>query len=94
MKLRLRAARASGSIRKCGALNHDDHDPNVALSLRDSMVEGFMEDKSIIEGQQELLDADPDFKFIGIKADGALVHFRRTLDRLIAEEREQVANAV
>ena len=74
--------------------NYDVHDPNISLSLRDSMVEGFMEDKSIIEGQQELLDADPDFKFIGIKADGALVHFRRTLDRLIAEEREEVANAV
>jgi vanillate O-demethylase monooxygenase subunit len=63
------------------------HDPTIALSLHDSMVEGFLEDKTIIEGQQEVLDADPEFKFLGIKADAALTHFRRTLDAMIARER-------
>jgi vanillate O-demethylase monooxygenase subunit len=63
--------------------DYDLHDPNIALSLHDSMVEGFLEDKAIIEGQQEILDADPEFKFLGIKADGALTHFRRTLQGLI-----------
>ena len=42
--------------------DYDLHDPTIALSLNKSMVEGFLEDKFIIEGQQEMLDADPDFK--------------------------------
>jgi phenylpropionate dioxygenase-like ring-hydroxylating dioxygenase large terminal subunit len=61
--------------------------PAIALSLRDSMVEGFMEDKFIIEGQQEMLDADPDFRMNAIVADAPLAHFRRTLGRMIAEEK-------
>jgi phenylpropionate dioxygenase-like ring-hydroxylating dioxygenase large terminal subunit len=70
----------------------DLHDPNVALSLRNSMVEGFMEDKFIIEGQQEMLDADPDFKMTGIVADAPLAHFRRVLQRRIdAEQAERGA---
>lgn len=63
------------------------HDPNIALSLRNSMVEGFMEDKFIIEGQQEMLDADPGFKMTGIIADAPLAHFRRVLQRRIDAER-------
>jgi vanillate O-demethylase monooxygenase subunit len=62
-------------------------DPNVALSLNKSMIEGFLEDKFIIEGQQEVLDADPGFKMNGIVADAPLAHFRRTLAKLIDAER-------
>ena len=51
------------------------------------MVQGFLEDKFIIEGQQEVLDADPDFKMTGIVADAPLAHFRRTLGKLIDAER-------
>jgi len=70
--------------------DYDLHNPTIALSLHDSMVEGFMEDKFIIEGQQEVLDADQDFKMKGIKSDAPLAHFRRTLNRLIdAESQEQ-----
>jgi vanillate O-demethylase monooxygenase subunit len=46
-----------------------------------------MEDKFIIEGQQEMLDADPEFRFHGIVADAPLAHFRRLLGKRIAEER-------
>jgi vanillate O-demethylase monooxygenase subunit len=67
----------------------DLHDANVALSLRNSMLEGFMEDKFIIEGQQEMLDADPDFKMTGIVADAPLAHFRRVLQRRIDAERAE-----
>jgi phenylpropionate dioxygenase-like ring-hydroxylating dioxygenase large terminal subunit len=67
--------------------NSDVHDANVALSLRNSMVEGFMEDKFIIEGQQEMLDADPEFRMTGIVADAPLAHFRRVLQRRIDAER-------
>ena len=67
--------------------DYDLHDPSIALSLYNSMVEGFLEDKFIIEGQQEVLDADPDFQMQAIVADAPLAHFRRVLERLIAAER-------
>ena len=66
--------------------DYDLHDPTIALSLHDSMVEGFMEDKFIIEGQQEMLDADPDFRMNGDRvrrpagafpADAGQAHRRR-----------------
>jgi vanillate O-demethylase monooxygenase subunit len=68
--------------------DYDLHDPSIAQSLHDSMVEGFMEDKFIIEGQQEMLEADPDFRMNGIVSDAPLAHFRRTLGKLIDSERE------
>jgi vanillate O-demethylase monooxygenase subunit len=67
--------------------DYDLHDPTVALSLNKSLIEGFLEDKFIIEGQQEVLDADPNFKMNGIVADAPLAHFRRTLGKLIDAER-------
>jgi len=57
------------------------------------MVEGFLEDKFIIEGQQQTLDADPGFKMNAIVADAPLAHFRRTLGRLIDAEREALQPA-
>jgi phenylpropionate dioxygenase-like ring-hydroxylating dioxygenase large terminal subunit len=72
--------------------DYDLDDPTIARSLYFSMVEGFLEDKFIIEGQQEMLDADPDFKFHGIVADAPLAHFRRTLERRITAERSEDLN--
>ncbi|HEX6017750.1 MAG TPA: aromatic ring-hydroxylating dioxygenase subunit alpha, partial [Burkholderiaceae bacterium] len=71
----------------------DLDNPNIALSLRDSMLEGFNEDKAIIEAQQKLFDAEPDFKLLAIAADAPLSHFRWTLNKLIAEEQAPVAVA-
>jgi len=73
--------------------DYDLHDPAIAQSLNESMIAGFLEDKFIIEGQQEVLDADPNFKMSGIAADAPLAHFRRTLGKMIDAEREQVAAA-
>ena len=73
--------------------DYELQDPNIAQSLNRSMIEGFLEDKFIIEGQQEMLDADPDFKMNGIVADAPLAHFRRTLARRIEQERQQLAAA-
>lgn len=67
----------------------DTDNQNIALSLYNSMVEGFLEDKALIEAQQKLLDADPDFKLLAIGADAALSHFRWTLGERIAQERSQ-----
>ena len=52
-----------------------------------------MEDKFIIEGQQEVLDADPEFRMNGIVADAPLAHFRRTLGKLIDAERNVAPSA-
>lgn len=52
------------------------------------MIEGFLEDKLIIEGRQEVLDADPDFRMNAIVADAPLAHFRRTLGKLMEAERQ------
>jgi phenylpropionate dioxygenase-like ring-hydroxylating dioxygenase large terminal subunit len=67
--------------------DYDLDNPNVALSLYHSMVAGFHEDKAIIEAQQQTLEADPAFQMNAIVADAPLVHFRRTLARMIDEER-------
>jgi vanillate O-demethylase monooxygenase subunit len=62
-------------------------DPTIELSLHDSMVEGFHEDKAIIEQQQRTFDADPSFRMHPIAADAPLAHFRRVLAQLVEQER-------
>jgi vanillate O-demethylase monooxygenase subunit len=61
-------------------------DTNISRSLHDSLVEGFMEDKAIIERQQVTLDEDPGFQMLAITADAPLAHFRRVLGKLIEAE--------
>lgn len=61
-------------------------DANISRSLHASLVEGFMEDKALIEAQQKVLDDDPAFKMLAVAADTPLSHFRWVLGKLIAEE--------
>jgi phenylpropionate dioxygenase-like ring-hydroxylating dioxygenase large terminal subunit len=68
--------------------DYDLDDATIGLSLHDSMVQGFLEDKFIIEAQQETLDADPAFRFHGIVSDAPLAHFRRTLEKRIQDEQQ------
>ena len=68
--------------------NFDLDDPNIALSLCNSLREGFMEDKAIIEAQQKLFDKDPDTRLLAIAADAPLSHFRWTLKQRIAQEHD------
>ncbi len=67
--------------------NYEAEDSTISLSLLDSLIEGFMEDKAIIEQQQKTLEESPDFQMLGILADAPLAHFRRVLGKLIAAER-------
>jgi len=60
-------------------------------TLLDSLIEGFMEDKAIIERQQKTLAADPSFQMLAILADAPLAHFRRVLGKLL--DAEQVGAA-
>ena len=60
-----------------GILNdYEGEDSTISRSLLDSLIEGFMEDKAIIERQQQTLDADPNFQMLAIMADAPLAHFR------------------
>lgn len=66
--------------------NFESEDSNISRSLHQSLIEGFMEDKHIIEAQQQILDEDPSFKMLAVAADAPLSHFRWTMDKLIARE--------
>ena len=72
--------------------NFEGEDSTISRSLLDSLIEGFMEDKEIIERQQRTLDEDPSFQMLGILADAPLAHFRRVLGRLIDAEQVGVVN--
>jgi phenylpropionate dioxygenase-like ring-hydroxylating dioxygenase large terminal subunit len=66
--------------------NYEGQDTTISRSLLQSLIEGFMEDKTIIEQQQKTLDADPRFQMLAIMADAPLAHFRRVMEKLIAAE--------
>ncbi len=67
--------------------NFEGEDTTISRSLLNSLIEGFMEDKAIIERQQKTLDEDPGFQMLAILADAPLAHFRRVLGKLIDTER-------
>ena len=56
--------------------NFDLDNAATTASLKDSLFEGFMEDKVFIEEQQLLLEQSPDFVPRGISGDKALTVFR------------------
>jgi len=66
--------------------NFEGQDSTISRSLLDSLIEGFMEDKQIIERQQKTLEQDPGFQMLAILADAPLAHFRRVLGKLIDSE--------
>jgi phenylpropionate dioxygenase-like ring-hydroxylating dioxygenase large terminal subunit len=69
----------------------EGEDTTISRSLLDSLIEGFMEDKAIIERQQKTLDDDPNFQMLAIMADAPLAHFRRVLGKLIDAEQAPAA---
>ena len=66
--------------------NYEAQDSTISRSLLNSLIEGFMEDKAIIERQQITLEEDPSFQMLAILADAPLAHFRRLLSKLIEAE--------
>jgi vanillate O-demethylase monooxygenase subunit len=73
--------------------NFEGQDSTISMSLLNSLIEGFMEDKAIIERQQRTLEEDPSFQMLGILADGPLTHFRRVLGKLIEAEQQTTLSA-
>lgn len=71
--------------------NFEGEESAISVSLLNSLIEGFMEDKAIIEQQQKTLDADPHFQMLAILADAPLAHFRRVLGKLIDAEQMPTA---
>jgi len=68
--------------------NRDMDNPAVSASLKESLLEGFMEDKLFIEEQQKLLEISPDFVPRAIAADEAFVHFRNKYAQRLKQENE------
>jgi phenylpropionate dioxygenase-like ring-hydroxylating dioxygenase large terminal subunit len=71
--------------------NFEGEDSTISRSLLNSLIEGFMEDKEIIERQQKTLEEDPSFQMLAILADAPLAHFRRVLGKLIDAETQGAA---
>src|SRR5437016_14517228 len=72
--------------------NFEGDDSTISRSLLDSLIEGFMEDKAIIEHQQKTFEEDPNFRPLAILADAPLAHFTRVLEKLI-EAKQAAANS-
>jgi vanillate O-demethylase monooxygenase subunit len=60
--------------------------PDLAESLRVSLLEGFIEDKIIIEAQQKLLQEDPTFDPKFLVADKPFALVRRIWNKRLEEE--------
>jgi vanillate O-demethylase monooxygenase subunit len=73
--------------------NWEGEDANVSRSLHQSLIEGFLEDKHLIEAQQKVIDADATFELQAVVADAALSHFRRTFFALVAKEQAEQGDA-
>ncbi len=73
--------------------NYRLHDSKLDDFLQKGVHNTFLEDVEMLEGQQRIIDADPDAATIDINADGASVHARRIVDRLLAEEAKGLARS-
>lgn len=61
----------------------------IVTSLKDSLLEGFMEDKIFIEEQQKLLEQSPEFVPRSFSADEAFTHFRMRWKARLKKENEE-----
>lgn len=68
--------------------DYGHEDASISESLQGALLEGFMEDKVLIEAQQKLLEIDQPFQPRSLAADNLFMHFREEMKRRIAEERE------
>ena len=66
----------------------DLDNPEISKSLKESLLEGFMEDKLFIEEQQKLLLESPGFVPRFIEADEAFSYFRQRWGRKLRDENE------
>ena len=65
-------------------------DPAATEELFDEIARAFNQDKQVVEAQQARLDENPNAPLVDIHGDGARIHARRAVDRLLAEENATV----
>lgn len=68
-------------------------DPAANQEMYDEIFPTFIEDKVIMEAQQERIDLDPERDLVEIHADSALALARLSLDKMIAEDEASMAQA-
>jgi vanillate O-demethylase monooxygenase subunit len=69
-----------------GSNGYRQDDPHATVQLFNELETAFKQDKAIVELQQARLTELGDEALINIVADGARVHMRRVVDRLLARE--------
>jgi vanillate O-demethylase monooxygenase subunit len=69
-------------------------DPAATADLFDEIARAFDQDKTVLEAQQVRLDESPNVPLVDIHGDGARIHARRAVERmLLAEESTAAARA-
>jgi phenylpropionate dioxygenase-like ring-hydroxylating dioxygenase large terminal subunit len=68
------------------ANNYSQHDPAATKMLFDEIARTFVEDQAIVEAQQARFDEHPERPLVNVHGDGAVIHARRVIERMIAEE--------
>jgi vanillate O-demethylase monooxygenase subunit len=66
-------------------------DPQATEELFDEIAFTFLEDKTVVEQQQARLLELGEGGLVDIDTDGARLHMRRTVERLLAEDRATLA---
>jgi hypothetical protein len=61
-------------------------------AVHDTIVNAFHEDRDIINAQQRSISSNRDVRMLPISADAALLHIRREIEQIIAED-EQILSA-
>lgn len=70
------------------ALARDYHlgDQGLTTLLTDGVARVFLEDKAMLEAQQQTVAAMPDYEFFNLNIDAGGMWTRRLIDRMVAEE--------
>ncbi|HLX38160.1 MAG TPA: hypothetical protein VKR29_10175, partial [Candidatus Binataceae bacterium] len=61
-------------------------DPVATEELFEEIARAFNQDKAVVEAQQARLEENPHAPLVDIHGDGARIHARRMIERLLAEE--------
>jgi phenylpropionate dioxygenase-like ring-hydroxylating dioxygenase large terminal subunit len=64
-------------------------DPQQVEDLWTITLQAFAEDSVMIEGQQGIIDLDPDRRIMPVVADKGTVLYNRLVDKMVREERER-----
>ena len=75
------------------ANGYRQHDPAATEELYAEIHPTFIEDKTIMEAQQERIDLDPTRPLVEIRADGALALARLSLGEMIEDEQLRMSQA-